>query len=1299
MSPWHEEALHKKKKYGKRLGHLPIKFDSGQKRQWLLSTRNELNENLTTKCLLSSIALAYHHSKYLNGEDVATYPLIKRHNSSTEAAKELARIIDCLMVEMNLSNENCQQAEIVMERASEHLDSSICLLGEKRGEIILISPRGKKDFTKRPLYLLQSYLPNEQEDHVDVIISKRMLMGQIGMECTECGQFVKNSHGRHFCKKQDSCLACRRVKMKPEYFTCQREEREFCDADIVAEKKMSTCPFCNIKLVSDSCRMVHGTGRKKDCNGLGWLCLTCNSYISSSTGFQSKSAIAKNHSCGEKSRICKQCGTGISRAEKTPLHQCPLIKIESPKKYCRHAFVYTLFQDNDTEKDKMISQSAVGHCLIYETSRTIFRRVLFFRDGEITLDEEDISLNYLPQVTNEAFSKALKNIALETDAKSKTRSLTMEKCSRLASSEGSATAGLLMFVVRTLKGPFSLLCDSQNSLFSILHGFINSSIHVNVIGDSNYLYGITVPNIDLTCLTKCNYLPGSLACLQKMYDINYIQYNFFPTKVPKEGWPSRSDYRPNFMEPEERKKFDIFWSTSTPEGRKTDKSYMATVLKNRGLILAQGMALYMKDLLRLQRILDSGMARYAPEEVQKASFLPFSSNIMTSASLSHALVRKYVFNPRSDLKACGIDEARGIYSFRASKKEMLFVLWKANQFPDREIHSAYTTYSQKRLPYLFPDIYVEEETSCNPTKAGYLAFFQGCMWHGHAVLDPTCTQCPEGGTNPATGETYLDIVSRDRKKMDLFIEFMKGRNFVIEVVWECEFDKMRKTNEGLKEFLRNPEIRETTRRLAPRDISLGGRVETFTLKYDERESSTGFCAVDSRSNYPGTLRTLPIPTGSGFVVLDKIADLKFSPDSTELWFQQRKVEGYIQASVLLDRSAKIPFVSVEDHSPTDYERDGQSWIYSNCRACSNQRKQDGVCRHRALRHFMVTKTFTVPEILYIKNHTNITIQAFWEAYLYYDSHQIFLPYLSLLCREKVRYSEHPNEDEKSLSDYLDILNSTLEPAPPLTEDDMKPNPQFRALIKNLLSSLYGRVAGVKSRPETIIVNTKDALRKIVSERQVEAINVLNPDTVQVTVAAGKRKRNSRKSYFIAASYCVTVSRICMHRTMMRILENGYSLAYHDSDSIFVHASLREMRELLRFSEAPLDYGSITKKNERISQYRCLGPRKYVLEISQGSEKKKGNEVTRVVIKAAGLSLACRSPLDLDLYDGLLNSWSQSSEKEKEVQILRKAPRKNIMSEHEYHLTGYKVRNSIRLTRACKKENNPLLETVPFGYKK
>lgn len=111
----------------------------------------------------------------------------------------------------------------------------------------------------------------------------------------------------------------------------------------------------------------------------------------------------------------------------------------------------------------------------------------------------------------------------------------------------------------------------------------------------------------------------------------------------------------------------------------------------------------------------------------------------------------------------------------------------------------------------------------------YVWEFHGCFFHGcPRCLSPT-------DTCPLRGVTYRELYAATEER----VQALKSEHDVcIIILWELEWEKLKKSCEGVKQFLR---VFNPPEPLSPRSALYGGRTSALKLRHSAGSDETVHC--------------------------------------------------------------------------------------------------------------------------------------------------------------------------------------------------------------------------------------------------------------------------------------------------------------------------------------------------------------------------------------------------------------------------------------------------------------------------
>ncbi len=185
----------------------------------------------------------------------------------------------------------------------------------------------------------------------------------------------------------------------------------------------------------------------------------------------------------------------------------------------------------------------------------------------------------------------------------------------------------------------------------------------------------------------------------------------------------------------------------------------------------------------------------------KTEFIhPFTQPLFTIAAYAFDLLLKYTPN----LNAIKIVKP-GIY-MKSSRGELEYVEYIRSKKGNTEYYDSWSKLGQKHFKEAWPDLFFNNEAH----------FFHGCLVHGHPV-----EQClyKRKNTSPHTrnmfGTKLTDAYEQTNKKMSLL---KKNNSSILKIVeiYSCQWQKLKRENDGIKQFLENEFVDPPLCRLNPK---------------------------------------------------------------------------------------------------------------------------------------------------------------------------------------------------------------------------------------------------------------------------------------------------------------------------------------------------------------------------------------------------------------------------------------------------------------------------------------------------
>lgn len=370
-------------------------------------------------------------------------------------------------------------------------------------------------------------------------------------------------------------------------------------------------------------------------------------------------------------------------------------------------------------------------------------------------------------------------------------------------------------------------------------------------------------------------------------------------------------------------------------------------------------------------------------------------------------------------------------------------------------------------------------------------------------------------------------------------EKIQSSGYKLTVMWECEFDRLIKSDDEMKEFV-NSDTVLTRLPLDPRQAFFGGRTESYVTLYDVKEGEK-IRYVDVCSLYPYICKNGKFPVGHPRVYAGEKACRELTGPDYDLG----TIEGIVLCSVLPPTDLYHPVLPVHI---------GKKMVFALCRSCSAT-SDSRECTHTpSERQF--TGTWVVDEIRKAVSCGYI-VRGIYEIWQYeitrYDpvtregGH--FAEYIDTFLKIKQQASGWPSEcidDTEAKNRYIERYERCegirLDP------ENISPNPGLRSLAKLCLNSFWGKFGQRENLPKTEVVSTHSRLVELLSDPDIEVTGILpvNDTAMYVNyVSTHEAITQSAHTNVAIAAYVTTQARLHLYSYLERL---DRRVLYCDTDS-------------------------------------------------------------------------------------------------------------------------------------------------------
>jgi G:T-mismatch repair DNA endonuclease (very short patch repair protein) len=1277
---------------------------SGSRVSWYFDTCINGMPELDLLCVCTASVVGYYYRHYIkdkNSPEAQTFlEFSLAHGPKQQPKQKLLRLVQNLILELDLPKQGPHMLNEVIPKISNHYQAQFVIYSKERANKISFMHPPVFDRSKVPIFL---YLTKAEDiDHVVPILLFKQFYRLKHLHCHFCDKVYRGKVFHHFCKKEQSCFACKRIYKKQGDWEDDELSDFTCNVRLVPEVEQN-CQHCNMLLKSQQCASFHGANKSvSNCEKKGFLCTKCKKYVHISGKIKSSEA-KKKHTCGTK--FCQTCHKFY---ELHSDHQCPIKKVNPPVKWNNLGFISLFYKVNGTKEG--FEHEVVSGVINFECNKKCrFSQELFLSDYFLSSSQnlpqpppENMLFEYYDYLDTSLSEQEAKG-RYNTNPSSNSKKDMTEKCMK------SKNKGLIHSIFKRILNPtfqaYSFVCDSDGDLQILLSTLIELGITPQIVIDEKKFHYFFIREYNQIYLNRKSYVTGtSLDLLEIIETRNNMSY--FPLEVLNNLPPNYEGLPPaihlydqfNFQDVDRYNIRRLYGSESKQWNLL--KEWLDHI-KTINLILTEAMLNFFKMAIDLQRNLTK--AKECPELPEKLTeqtfFSPFQFPIVSSGSL--VLQTFLYFNQTQQLTPLyALNDEYGPYSNNSSKGEMELVLYLAHFHKNEPIYSSYSNLGQKKFGVLKPDAYF-------PTLKR-LIFYHGCWWHG--CSDPNCPSLKHNKDmyNKKLGKTYKELQESFEKKVAKF-KANCGNDHEVKVYYACEWNKLKEENASVIEFMKNVFMARPLKRMAIRESIFGGKAEVYSHVYDQsKEPTSTYSAIDKSSMYAGCMLNYSFPVDECFTVIgEDIQRIQIIHNEScyEMFYDQKRVEGVLQITIKADKSMKFPFLSMPDtnseasvleraakgansavspRSKKNFKR-----AYATCKKCLKARKQ--ICNHGE-EECIFEVTLTVVDLMYALK-TGYSLIAVHEACLYYESSFIFRQYISSILKEKVRHSGIPagKEPNQYTSEVNDFFNLTEEDK--FTTSDIVYNKSKRAIYKLFSVALPGKLIQCNDDTTSQLVSSQEELEHIFLTEDIHRIENLTDEVLLIVSSSESRRKNISRNC-ILGSYILSYSKIEVHESLTKLTKAGAVITYSDTDSLHFIFKGPVPANLFKFSQLPGYWHSELKaENEEVVRYAAMGPKSYSLEVYNHDTKE-----TRQEIKSKGLTLLNnQSTVCFETYWEFLNKATKHKKDSMKVLQLRKQRKcKIITPELKTNFVEITFNNQLSNKRKIDYESFNLI-TSPFGY--
>jgi hypothetical protein len=771
-----------------------------------------------------------------------------------------------------------------------------------------------------------------------------------------------------------------------------------------------------------------------------------------------------------------------------------------------------------------------------------------------------------------------------------------------------------------------------------------------------------------------NYWPGNEDDLSKQFNIEH-EKTFFPSFFNKE---TNFDYCGPI--PSEKYFFEFTDSTKLRDeklefiSKNKDRlwCFSEELLKScdiKVLILLQATLKYLNDSFVFQKAIQLSD--------DKKYIHPFASELCTIAGFVYKMFRFFYLNK---FEIYSIKNEFGSNGKEVSLQEYEWACFQQHKFSNLKYRSSFShPNGQKYFLESIPDLYSEISKEA--------LFYCGCFYHGHfenCLINPNATA---NTINPLLNKTYSKLNEELEKKVTDLLLNHPNEIDSIKIFWECQYLKLRNSDETLKQFLANDFKARPLIRLCPRSSVRGGYLECFALKFIQSENpSDAFYCLDINGLYSFVAIKNVFMTGPYEILIGSSIDKVVYEQNNYVYIendlQRTKMYGTMLLTILPPRDLFIPFLQIRLEDGT--------CVNTLCYSCAKTVNKKP-CFHSE-KERALTAVYFISEI-------NFAIELGYKVIEIYECH--FFRTADFVLKEFVQILnclkiQNSNCLEKFLSlddklKYCNFLNESMELKAPfhLTPDNVCDNSRLKSFYKLSANSLFGKLEQKNNRTKTKFVSSQNELEDVFfSKDEIESIICLNENCCQVEIKPNNVKQTpNRQANCYIGGQLTAYARETIYKHMQLISEVS-KLFYVDTDCIFFSMPKNQIIPL-PISDAVGHFKHVYPGE--ILSFFALGPKNY-----QITYKTLNNELKNVT-KVRGFCLSnyfLENEINADLFHFYLSQYLNDEIQKKNLSQLRikRSPKK-----FKTYSTLELVQFSNQVTaRRIIVNNCKYLTTFPYG---
>ena len=735
----------------------------------------------------------------------------------------------------------------------------------------------------------------------------------------------------------------------------------------------------------------------------------------------------------------------------------------------------------------------------------------------------------------------------------------------------------------------------------LLRYLIEENIDVSVVANGLKLTSLNVPKLNIRVIDSLNFLQMGLAAIPKAMGISSSikSKGHFPHFFTN---GTTLKYKGKLPEPEDYGIFDFeknvefrAWYEKTQEDADMKKEPAFDFDRDIRLYCRQDVSILKAGCIQFRKLVLEITSKIPPQEdtlSDDEDFMAERQRLIENDELDSETEDKYEgetlkhdnfdpdngCDPFSYLTAPGMCAAifkskflkkrsiaqinpAGYENFRHSAKSFEYLEYM-NRKMGHNIKHALNTDNGREIALLDGRFRVDGYES--RTKSVFE--FNGCFWHG-------CPKCIKNRDqlHPVRGVTFNHLYEKTMQRE----QELKDNGYNVNVMWECEWDQIKKADEEIKKLLSEIHVKS---RLNPRDAFRGGRVETGRIYYniEDSEHKLGVMYFDICSLYPYVNCFEYYPVGHPEIITSNFRGL-------EEYF------GLVQCSILPPRDLLSAVLPVHTSGKL---------LFPLCRTCADTLQVEP-CEH-SVEDRTLHGTWVSEELKLAVREGYQMIKIHAVHHFKRKSNKLFSNYIKTFFKVKLLASQRPeNETPEELEKFI---QETSEREGICIEcgEEFEFNPGLRSIGKLCCNCMWGRLGMRDAFPIVSFCYDEAAVNKIVYNDSYKINSVRVISSKCVAVLHENRSPDllnfSNNTNIYLAVFTTAFARMKLFELIKKA---GSRFLYGDTDSIFFEASPNP-EENFPTGSFMGDLTNELKPGEVIVEFVSGGPKVYGYRTSFGN---------------------------------------------------------------------------------------------------